>query len=84
MHLLESSLSLAREQGALLWEVRAATDLAKLLHGQRSHEAARNILAPLLPRLNEGLVMPDFMSARAVSSQPNYTHGAGNAGVPVC
>jgi predicted ATPase len=38
--LLETSLSLARKQGALLWEVRAATDLAKLLHRQGRREAA--------------------------------------------
>ncbi|MDR3529822.1 MAG: AAA family ATPase [Rhodopila sp.] len=62
--LLETSLSLAREQGALLWEVRGATDLAKLLRGQGGFEAARDILAPVLARVNEGLAIPDFTSAR--------------------
>lgn len=64
VRLLETSLSLAREQGALLWEVRAATDLAKLLRGQGRSEAARATLAPVLAQVNEGLAISDFMSAR--------------------
>jgi predicted ATPase len=62
--LLDTSLSLAREQGALLWEIRAATDLARLWHGQGRREAARATLAPVLARLKEGGAIPDFVSAR--------------------
>ena len=64
--LLDTSLSLARGQGALLWEVRAATDLARLLRDQGRFEAARRTLAPVLVRVSEGLAVPDFTSARAL------------------
>jgi class 3 adenylate cyclase/tetratricopeptide (TPR) repeat protein len=62
--LLQTSLALAREQGALLWEVRAASDLARLLRSQGRPEAARRALAQVVGRLNEGLDVPDFRSAR--------------------
>ncbi len=62
--LLETSVCLAREQGGLLWEVRAATDLAKLLKSQGRHEAAYHTLAPVLSRVTEGLTMPDFRASR--------------------
>jgi tetratricopeptide (TPR) repeat protein len=64
--LLETSLALAREQGALLWEVRAAADLARLLGALGSREAARAVLAPVLARLNEAPDLQDFSSARAL------------------
>lgn len=62
--LLETSLSLAREQGALLWEVRAATDLSRLWLGQGRRDTARAILASAVGRINEGSAMPDFAAAR--------------------
>jgi tetratricopeptide (TPR) repeat protein len=64
--LLDESLSLARGQGALLWEVRAATDLAVLLRGQGRGDAARRILAPVLAQVSEGLAIADFTSARTL------------------
>jgi predicted ATPase len=73
--LLHSSLALAREQGALLWEVRAATDMAKLLVGQGKPESARVMLAPVVARIQEGFGTPDFAAARdllrKLSSQPD-------------
>ncbi len=63
-HLLETSLALAHEQGALLWEVRAATDLAKLLNTQGRGDVAHRRLAPVLARLNEGFAIPDIRSSR--------------------
>jgi class 3 adenylate cyclase/tetratricopeptide (TPR) repeat protein len=66
--LLESSLSVARAQGAVLWEVRAATDLAKLLHGQGRRETADAILVDVLGRMTEGMAMPDFIAARELGS----------------
>jgi hypothetical protein len=73
--LLETSLSLAHEQGALFWEVRAAADLAKLLHGQGKHEAARSKLAPVLARVNEGHAIPDFTSARTLLRELSAANG---------
>jgi class 3 adenylate cyclase/tetratricopeptide (TPR) repeat protein len=73
--LLKISLSLAREQGALLWEVRAATDLARLLLGQGSHEAARETLAPVVARVSEGAATPDFIAARELLWLLNASNG---------
>ena len=73
--LLATSLSLAREQGALLWEVRAATDLARLLHGQGRYEAARGALAPVVARVKEGATIPDFTSARELLRTLSFSVG---------
>lgn len=62
--LLQTSLAVSRGQGALLWEVRAATDLAKLLQSQGSHDAARGVLAPVLARVSEGGTLPAFRVSR--------------------
>jgi class 3 adenylate cyclase/tetratricopeptide (TPR) repeat protein len=74
-HLLETSLALAREQGALLWEVRAATDLARLLRDQGRCEAARRTLAPVLARVSEGLAIPDFSGARELLRELSFPNG---------
>ncbi len=66
--LLETSLSVAREQGAVLWEVRSATDLAKLLHGQGRRKTADSLLVDVLARMTEGMAMPDFIAARELGS----------------
>ena len=63
-NLLETSLSLARRQGAVLWEVRAATDLAKLLHRQGRREIADGMLGEVLAKMSEGMMMPDLIAAR--------------------
>jgi predicted ATPase len=73
VRLLDNSLSLARSQGALLWEVRAATDLARLLRDQRRFDSARRALAPVLAQVNEGLGMQDFASAHALLQELNAT-----------
>jgi predicted ATPase len=62
--LLRSSLATAREQGARLWELRAATDLARLLRDRGHHDAARETLAPVYAWFSEGLDMPDLVTAR--------------------
>jgi len=66
MTLLRSSLATAREQGAKLWELRAATDTARLLRDRGDHDAAREMLAPVCGWFTEGLEMPDFVTARAL------------------
>jgi class 3 adenylate cyclase/tetratricopeptide (TPR) repeat protein len=61
---LEKSLSLAREQGALLWEVRAAADLARLLNRQGQREAAYQALASVVASTRDRGSIPDFVSSR--------------------
>jgi class 3 adenylate cyclase len=64
--LLRASLAKAREQGAKLWELRAARDLAELLDGQGERDAARELLAPIYAWFNEGLDTPDLVEARTL------------------
>jgi class 3 adenylate cyclase len=61
--LLETSLALSREQGALLWEVRAATDCASLLKAQGRSASAHRALAPVLARVVEGRASSDFRAS---------------------
>jgi class 3 adenylate cyclase len=61
---LQASLGKARLQGAKLWELRSATDLAELLHAQGKREDARNALVPVYGWFSEGLHAPDLVAAR--------------------
>jgi class 3 adenylate cyclase/predicted ATPase len=69
MALLRSSLATARDQGAKLWELRAATDLARLLRDRGDHRAARETLAPVDAWFSEGLDMPDLVAARELLNE---------------
>jgi predicted ATPase len=60
----EQALIVAREQGALFWELRAATSLARLLADQNNPKAARNVLASTFSRFTEGFATPDMREAR--------------------
>jgi predicted ATPase len=61
-----SALDLARRQGALSWELRAATSLARLLRDQgRSAEAAA-LLQPVYDRFTEGFATADPKAAKAL------------------
>jgi hypothetical protein len=62
--LLRASLDKAREQGAKLWELRAARDLAELLDGEGQRAAAYELLAPVYGWFTEGLDTPDLVEAR--------------------
>ena len=62
--LLRSSLAKAREQGAKLWELRAARDLAELLDRQGKRAAARELLAPVYGWFTEALDSPDLVAAQ--------------------
>lgn len=64
--LLRSSLAIAREQGAKLWELRTATEMAKLLRDLGDSGAARAALAPVYGWFTEGLRTPDLVAARAL------------------
>lgn len=62
--LLRSSLAIAREQGAKLWELRTATDMARLLRDLGDPDGARTVLAPVYAWFTEGLEAPDLVAAR--------------------
>ncbi len=60
------AIDLARRQGALSWELRAATALAE--HGLRADQGgkAAGVLAPVYGRFNEGFATRDLLKARAL------------------
>ena len=58
------ALDWARRQGALSWELRAATSLARLWRDQNRTKAAREILAPVYDRFTEGFETTDLKSAK--------------------
>jgi predicted ATPase len=57
------ALHWARRQGALSWELRAATSLARLWRDQDRARAAREILAPVYDRFTEGFETTDLKAA---------------------
>jgi DNA-binding winged helix-turn-helix (wHTH) protein/predicted ATPase len=56
----------ARAQGAVSFEVRAATDLARLYVSDQRSSQGRELLVPLLARIAEGSGLPDLNDARQV------------------
>lgn len=62
--LLIRALNVARHQGALAWELRSATSLAKLWQRQGRHQQAHTLLAPIYHRFTEGFATPDLTKVR--------------------
>src|SRR5687768_16525243 len=60
------ALEIARSQSALLWELRAARDLARLRRDQGRIAEARDLLAPVYASFTEGFAFPDLVEARAL------------------
>ena len=63
------ALEIAREQGALFWELRAAVSLARLRIRQDQHDDAKRILAPVYDQFTEGFETADLKQARALLEQ---------------
>jgi predicted ATPase/DNA-binding winged helix-turn-helix (wHTH) protein len=61
-----AALCLARRQGALALELRAALSLARLRVTQGRHDAARGILTPIYDRFTEGFGTADLRAARGM------------------
>jgi ATP/maltotriose-dependent transcriptional regulator MalT len=57
---------MAREQGALFWELRVALSLARFRLIQGRSNEARQVLAPVYDRFTEGFATTDMASARAL------------------
>jgi predicted ATPase len=60
------ALSIAREQEAKLWELRAAMSLAQLRRDRGRRAEARDLLAPVYGWFTEGFDTPDLKEAKAL------------------
>jgi predicted ATPase len=60
------ALSIAEEQEAKLWELRAAASLAQLRRDQGRPAEARDLLAPVYGWFTEGFGTPDLKDAKAL------------------
>jgi predicted ATPase len=60
------ALDWARRQGALSWELRAATSLARLLSDRGRSSEATALLQPVYDRFTEGLATADLKTAKAL------------------
>jgi predicted ATPase len=64
--LYRKALNIAEEQGAKLWELRAAASLARLRRDQGRPAEARNLLAPVYGWFTEGFDTQDLKEAKAL------------------
>ena len=62
------SLELSRRQGALAWELRTTTDLAKLMASRGQSEKARALLRPVFEQFIEGSDTVDVKAAERLLS----------------
>jgi class 3 adenylate cyclase/predicted ATPase len=60
------AMAIARKQGARMWELRAATSLARLQVERGEPRKARNLLAPVYGWFTEGFDTPDLKDAKAL------------------
>lgn len=65
----ERALDVARSQDARLWQLRAATRLARLWSTQRRKARALELLAPLVDAFDQGLAAPDVRDAASLLRQ---------------
>jgi hypothetical protein len=63
---LNKAIGTARSQGARLFELRSATDLARLWRDEGRHAEAHALLAPIYGWFTEGFSMPDLREAKAL------------------
>lgn len=60
------ALDWARRQGALSWELRISTSLARLWHSQGRKDQARDLLASTYGKFTEGFETADLKAAQAL------------------
>jgi predicted ATPase len=63
------AIAIARRQGAKLWELRAATSLARLWRDQGKSSEARDLLAPVYDWFTEGFGTPVLQEAQALREE---------------
>ena len=59
-------LDWAKRQGALSWELRCATSLARLWHGEGRSRPARELLGTVYARFSEGFETTDLTAAKTL------------------
>ena len=64
--LYRKALSIAKQQEAKLWELRAATSLARLWYDQGKRAEARDLLAPVYDWFSAGFDTPALKEAKAL------------------
>jgi predicted ATPase len=74
---LGRSLAIARTQGALSFELRAAMSLAKLYREQQRNEAAVVLLSTIYNKFNEGFDTADLVAARNLLADLGYEESQG-------
>jgi predicted ATPase len=74
------ALSIAREQKAKLWELRAAVSLARLRSDQGRRAEARDLLAPIYGWFTEGFDTPDLKEAKALLEELQWSPEDRHAG----
>jgi predicted ATPase len=62
----ERALTIACQQQAKSWELRAAMSMARLWHDQGKRDEARDLLAPIYGWFTEGFDTPDLKEAKAL------------------
>ncbi len=66
------ALQVARAQGALSWELRAAMSLVRLRHGQGRTGQGPALLAPIYGRFTEGFGTADLRAAKSLIDDPAH------------
>jgi class 3 adenylate cyclase len=67
--LFESSLAVARQQGAKFWELRTSTTIARRWSQQGMQPEAQKLLEPIYAWFSEGLELADLAAARTILAQ---------------
>lgn len=62
----EKAMSIARQQGARLWELRAATSLASLRAAQGERNTAQRLIDAAMDGFDDGCDLPDLRRARSL------------------
>ncbi|MCK1301986.1 hypothetical protein IVB33_11220 [Bradyrhizobium sp. 24] len=66
---LRRAFETAQKQGARLWELRAASSLARLWRNQGKRTDARDLLAPIYRCFTEGFDTPDLKESAALLAE---------------
>jgi hypothetical protein len=67
--LYRRSMTQAREQQALYWELCSATSLAELLQRENRHAEARSVLTTVYDQFTQGFSSPRVRRARVLLDQ---------------
>ena len=67
--LYRKALTIAQEQAAKMWELRAAVSLGRLRRDQGRRAEAHDLLAPAYGWFTEGFDTPDLKEAKALLDQ---------------